>query len=102
VDPEFPLGKWDRLLYQVEKTLNLLRGARVNPKLSGYAYLFGKFNYNTTYMMPPGNRAISHDTPTARSSWAPHGQDGWTIGPATEHYRLIKCFFPSTRAEINI
>jgi len=33
-DPEFPLRLWDRLLSQALTTLNLLRGSRINPKLS--------------------------------------------------------------------
>ena len=41
VDPQFPIQEWDRLLPQATITLNLLRNARVNPKLSSYAYLFG-------------------------------------------------------------
>ena len=102
VDPDFPLGEWDRLLKQAEITLNLLRGARMNPKLSAYAYSFGKFNYNTTPMVPLGTRVVENDTPSVRGTCDPHGQDGWTTGPSLEHYRLIKCYFPSTRAERNI
>ena len=38
-DTEFPISEWDRLLFQVELTLNLLRSSRVNPRLSAYAYI---------------------------------------------------------------
>ena len=42
VDPNFPLSEWDRLLEQANITLNLLRAARTNPKLSCiYLYLWG-------------------------------------------------------------
>ncbi|KAI2496142.1 hypothetical protein MHU86_18373 [Fragilaria crotonensis] len=41
VDKHFPLHLWDRLLPQAETTLNLLRGSRINPKLSAYAQLHG-------------------------------------------------------------
>ena len=41
VDPNFSIREWDRLLVQSELTLNLLRSARINPKLSAWAYLFG-------------------------------------------------------------
>jgi hypothetical protein len=34
VDQYFPLHLWDRLLPQAILTLNLLRGSRINPKLS--------------------------------------------------------------------
>ena len=33
-DPDCPVEEWDRLLFQCELTLNLLRTSRINPKLS--------------------------------------------------------------------
>ena len=38
VDKNFPLHLWDKPLPQAETTLNLLRGSRINPKLSAYAH----------------------------------------------------------------
>jgi hypothetical protein len=32
-------------------------------------------------MAPPGTIIIAHETPNRRRTWAPHGQDGWYIGP---------------------
>ena len=43
--PDFPIREWDRLLVQAKLTLNLLRAARVNPRLSAWAYLFGQYDY---------------------------------------------------------
>ena len=43
-----PLREWDRLISQAVITLNLLRNARVNPKISVYAYVFGPFDFNKT------------------------------------------------------
>ena len=43
-DPNFPLNLWDRLLDQAYITLNLLRGSRMNPKLSAYAQIEGEFD----------------------------------------------------------
>ena len=39
-DNSFPASLWDYLLPQARITLNLLRGSRINPKLSAYAGLF--------------------------------------------------------------
>ena len=86
VDPNFPIKEWDRLIDQCEITLNLLRASRVNPKLSAYAYLNGIFDYNKTPLAPPGTKVVAHDLPNQRPSWAPNGQEGWTVGPAKEHY----------------
>ena len=50
----------DNLLQQAEITLNLLRQARQNTKLSAYAYLFGPYNYNKNSMVPPETKVIVH------------------------------------------
>ena len=44
--PDFPMKLWDRLIPQAEITLNLLRGSRMNPKLSAYAQIHGPFDCN--------------------------------------------------------
>lgn len=98
-DPAFPLYLWDRLLPQTMLTLNLLRGSRMNPKLSAYAQIFGPFDYNRTPLAPAGTRAIIHDKPSNRESWAAHGLDGWYLGPALESYRCYLCWITETRRE---
>jgi hypothetical protein len=50
-------------------------------------------------MAPPGTRIIAHETPNRRRTWAPHGQDGWFIGPALEHYRCYMVCINKTRGE---
>jgi hypothetical protein len=50
-------------------------------------------------MAAPGTRIIAHETPKRRRSWAPHGQDGWYIGPALEHYRCYTVYIRKTRGE---
>lgn len=102
VDPDFPVKEWDRIIPQSEITLNLLRASRANPNLSAYAYLHGQFDFQKTPLAPPGTRVVAHLTPDNRSTWEPNGEEGWTIGPSTEHYRCIRCFFPKSRAERNV
>jgi hypothetical protein len=98
-DPEFPLRLWDRLLPQALTTLNLLRGPRINPKLSAYAQLNGAFDFNCTPMGPPGTRVLVHELPEARRTWAPHAVPGWYIGPAFEHYRCYRVYITETAKE---
>ena len=43
--PDFPLVLWDYLIPQALITLNLLRQSCMNPQLSGYAQLYGEFDY---------------------------------------------------------
>ena len=98
VDPDFPLVLWDLLIPQTNITLNLLHTARVNPKLSAHAYLFGNFDFTATPLAPPGTKVVAFSSPTVRTSWGPHGIDGWYVGPALEHYRCVDVYFPKTRS----
>ena len=68
----FPLREWDRLIHQAVITLNLLRNARLNPKLSAYAFLFGTYDFNRYPLAPPGTKIIVHAKPSDRSSWGFH------------------------------
>jgi hypothetical protein len=86
-DKSFPMHLWDRILPQAVMTLNMLRTSRINPTISAATHIFGQHDYNRAPLAPPGTRIIAHETPGKRKMWAPHGQDGWYIGPALEHYR---------------
>jgi len=96
-DKEFPLHLWDQLLPQALISLNLLRGSRINPKLSAWAQVNGQFDYNRTPLAPPGTRVLVHEKPSARDSWSPHSVDGWYIGPALESYRCFKVWIWDSR-----
>ena len=97
VDPSFPINKWDRLLPQAEITINLLHTSRLNPNLSAYAILHGNYNFNKSPMTPPGTKMITHRKQIQHASWDFHGDDGFYIGPAVEHYRCVQCLVTSTR-----
>ena len=97
-DPNFPIHLWDKLLPQAELTLNLLRNSRVHPHLSSYQHICGNFDFNRTPLAPPGTKVVLHEKPSKRASWAPHGLDGWYVGPALDHYRCYQVYVPSTRS----
>jgi hypothetical protein len=94
----FPMHLWDRILPQAVITLKMLRTSRINPKLSAAAHLFGQYDFNRAPMAPLGTRIIAHETPGRRRTWDPHGQDGWYIGPALEHYRCYMVYITKTRS----
>ena len=96
-DPKFPISEWDRLIPQANITLNLLRNARTNPKLSAYVYIYGQFNFAATPLAPPGTKIVAHIDPTDRGTWELNGEVGWYVGPAMDHYRCITAYFPRTR-----
>ena len=86
-DDSYPTGEWDRVIEFAEITVNLLRGSAINPAISAYQQVHGKFDWNATPLAPFGTKVVIHETPIARGSWDPHGVDGWSISPAMRHYR---------------
>jgi hypothetical protein len=99
VDPTFPLHLWDILLPQAEITLNLLRTSRLHPQLSAAAHFHGLVDYNKTAFAPPVCRIIAHNKPGKIRIWAPHGQHGYSLGPAMHHYRCQNVYIPATASE---
>jgi hypothetical protein len=100
-DPNFPLHLWDRLLPQAELTLNLLRGARLNPLLSAHKFLHGRFDYNDTPLAPPGIHVVAHEKVDQEGTWSPHGLDAWYLGPALHHCRCCNVWIRDTEATLN-
>ena len=96
-DPNFPLSEWDRLLPQTNITLNLLRSARTNPRLSACTFIFGEFNFNATPLAPPGTKVVGFVSPEKRGSWELNSEVGWYVGPSMHHYRCVQSYFPRTR-----
>jgi hypothetical protein len=75
-DKSFPLNLWDRLLGQVEHTLNMLQTAHMTPSVSAY--------YNANPFAPLGCKVEAHVTPGTRETWAPHTASGFYVGNAWE------------------
>jgi hypothetical protein len=98
-DESFPMHLWDRLLPQAVMTLNMPRTSIINPKISAATHIFGQYDFNRAPIVPPGTRIIAHETPSRRRTWAPHGKDGWYIGPALEHYRCYTVYITKTRTK---
>jgi hypothetical protein len=99
VDTNFPLHLWDRLLPQAEITLNLLRTLKLHPQLSAAAHFHGLIDYNKTYFAAPGCTIIAHEKPAKRSTWEPHGQYGYSLGPAMHHYRFQNVYISATASQ---
>ena len=96
-DPHFPSDQWDLLLHQAEMTLNMLRSARCNPKLSAYAYLNGEFDFNATPLAPPGTKCVVQLKKGQKKTWEMNGEMAYYVGPAMKHYRCVTCFYPRTK-----
>ena len=94
----FPLVIWDLLVPQAELTLNLMRGSRLNPKLSAWAQVKGPFDFNRTPIAPPGMNVLVYEDPDHRGSWGAHAIEGHYVGPALDNYRCYDIYTPSTKA----
>jgi hypothetical protein len=99
VDPDFPSNLWDRLLPQAEIILNLLRASRLHPQLSAAAHYHGLIYYNRIAFGPPGCKIIAHEKTAQRSTWSSHGQPGWSLGPAMQHYLCQNVYITATASE---
>jgi hypothetical protein len=99
VDPTFPLHLWYRLLPQSEITLNLPRNSRLHPQLSAAAHFHGLVDYNKTDFAPPGCKITAHEKPGKRRTWAPHGQHGYSLGPAMHDNRCQHVYISATASE---
>ena len=91
VDPTFPINEWDRFIPQVQITLNLLRTSCIHKNLSANTVLNGQYGFNKHPMAPLGTKIVVHVKPTKRDTWGYHGDDGFYVGPALEHYRCVQC-----------
>jgi hypothetical protein len=56
-------------------------------------------DYNKTAFAPPGCKIIAHEKPRKRRTWAPHGQHGYSLGPAMYHYRCQNVYISTTASE---
>ena len=49
-------------------------------------------------MAAPGIKVVTHNKPSTRQSWETNGEIGHYVGPAMEHYRCFRIYFPKIRA----
>jgi hypothetical protein len=97
LDPTCPLQLWCQFIEQGQDTLNMLRKARVNPKLSAYAILEGQFDFNKTPLAPVGTKSLVFLDPKHRRSFQTKAMDAYYCGPVKMHYRNYRFYIPETR-----
>ncbi len=90
MDKDFPLQLWDSKLPQTELSLNLLRGSRIDPCISAWTQLHGTYDLSAHPIAPLGMRIVLHEKPHQRATWAPHGVEGFYLGPALNYYRCYR------------
>ena len=80
-------------------TLNLMRGSCVDPHISAWGQLHGKYNFDAYPIAPLGMRIALHEKPHQWGLWSPHGVEGFYLGPALEHYRCYRGWVVKTQRE---
>ena len=93
---DFPMHLWATTIPQAELTLNLLRGSRINPKLSAWEQIGGRFDFNATPIAPPGTKCLVHVKNTQRGTWDGHALNAWYLGPALHSYPCYTVYIIST------
>ena len=81
---------WDNLLVQIELTINLIRQATLNPIMFAWEYFNGAFDYTVTPLGPIGCKIIIHTISNKRKSWDQRRREGFSVGPALQHYCCIQ------------
>ncbi len=97
MDTHCPLQLWDEFFPQVELTLNMQCFSQQNPNKSANQEVYGSFDFTKTPLSPLGTKALIYDDPVSRASWAPHATNGFYVGPASNHYRCLQFYIPSTQ-----
>ena len=58
--------------------------------MSAWEYYNGPFEYSATPLGPLGCKIMIHNTSNTRESWDQRGREGFSIGPALQHYRCTQ------------
>jgi hypothetical protein len=100
VDAAFSPYLWDLLLPEAKLTVNLLRQATINPKISTWEYFNDPFDCNKTPLAPVGCRVLIHSKPTMRQSWDYRAKQGFYVGPVLDHYRCYELVKLETKQKV--
>jgi hypothetical protein len=85
-DSDFPLQLWDRLMLQVQDTLNMMRTSKINPAILAYEALNRPYDWNRYPLAPLGCKAVVYEDGDTQGLWASRGVDAWYLGPSQDHY----------------
>jgi hypothetical protein len=96
----FPANLWDKLLPQVELTMNILRPFAGDRSISAYeGVCHSKYDFLAHPLAPCGTLVLVHDPPETRGSFASHGSLGYYLGPALKHHRCFRVYVIDTQSE---
>ena len=68
--------------------------------MSAWEYYNGAFDYSATPLGPLGCKIMIHNTSNKRKFWDQRGQEGFSVGPALQHYICIQAIDIRTKVLI--
>lgn len=83
--PCCPLQPWSMFVPQMRRTLNMIRTLQRNNNLTTVKELNGSFDWNRTPMVLHGNRAAALIAPNNYNTHAPHAEEAYVTGMASNH-----------------
>ena len=95
---KIPFQLWCQILPHAEHQLNLLQKSRVVPKISAFAHMYGKHDYETQPFAPLVCGVEIHVMPSVRETWKSHTKTGYYLGTSWEHYRCHKVWIQETKS----
>ena len=99
VDPDFPMAYWCELVEQAELTINHLREWSTDSRISAYAGIHGApFDFVAHPIHPPGTKIVVLEPTGQRETWAPHGLDGFYLGPCLKHHQTYWVYITATNS----
>jgi hypothetical protein len=69
-DSDCPLQLRDKIMPQVQDTLNLMQASQINPAISAYKALNEPYDWNRYPLAPLGCKAVVYKDGGTRGSWA--------------------------------
>ena len=86
------------MIKQVQDTLNMFPTSRNDTYTkTAYKELEGYFDRNAKSMSPLGMKGSVFLRPDNRNTYAPHCDNGYVVGCASHHYRLLEFYIRATR-----
>ena len=95
-DKDCPLELWSDFLEQIEFTLNILRTSSSGQ--SAWSTIHGPYDLNKSPIAPLGVKVVAHVPAQSRGTWAQHGDVGFYVGRALDHYRCYKVWIIKTKS----
>jgi hypothetical protein len=88
---------WDKTIQQVELTLNLLCGSRLNHKISAWEQIHGSCDFKFPSDIAPWYEGTDKLQTSTTTNLVHHAYEAWCVGPALEQDRCYTVWATATK-----